>query len=408
MKKGYIGYALLLIVLLASAGILTSSAALAAEKRAFSKSCSLDLLPVAKDFKRMRFSSFDTSGGNSDNVRIGHAETKVIASTTSPGCIKHIWCTFMADGIDEKLEKYYLRKIVIRMFWDNAPIPSVEVPLGDFFGMGHGMRRNFVSAPLQMSPENGSALNCWFPMPFSTGARIEIENQCQKAIKVYYYIDWEKYDTLDDDLLRFHASWNREITKGISEKGIGQMEFQDSGVNKTGEGNYVILAAEGEGHYVGCNVNIHNQRLSWYWDWPGEGDDMIFVDGEKWPPQIHGTGTEDYFNGAFCPTQPYNAPYHGIILGGGVNWASKITYYRYHILDPITFKKSIQVTIEHGHANRRSDDWSSTAYWYQKGIGKIKRLPRVEARLPLEDRWTFNRVIANIVLWPIYKLFYSM
>lgn len=371
-------------------------------------SSNLESLPMVKKFKRKRFSSFDRTGGNKDNFRINKNETRLLAETKSAGCIKHIWCTIGAADKDGEPEKNYLRKMIIRMFWDGAKKPSVEVPIGDFFGMGHGKRKNFVSAPLQMGPDNGAGFNCWFPMPFAKGARIEVENQCNADMKIFFYIDWEEYDHPTQNVLRFHASWNREITKGISDKGIGQMEFQDEGINKTGESNYVILKTEGEGHYVGCNVNIHNQRWSWYWDWPGEGDDMIFVDGERWPPEIHGTGTEDYFNSAFCPTQEYNAPYHGVILTGGINWRNYITYYRYHILDPIPFKKSIKVTIEHGHANRRYDDWSSTAYWYQKNIGTIKRVPPVEERIPLKTKFTWKAIVAYLVLWPIYKIFYAM
>lgn len=376
----------------------------------FSPSNSLELLPLEKKFIRKRFSSYNVTGQNSDNVKIKSGEKRVIVETGAAGCIRHIWCT-IGRTPEGKCEEYYLRKIVIRMFWDGSKEPSVEIPIGDFFGMGHGISRNFISAPLQMGPENGTGFNCWFPMPFAKGARIEIQNECSHGINFYFYVDWEKYNSLGDNLFRFHASWNREITKGISEEGIGPMEFQDKGENTTGEGNYVILDAIGEGHYVGCNVNIQNRRFSWYWDWPGEGDDMIFIDGEKWPPDIHGTGTEDYFNSAYCPTQYYTAPYHGIILGGGINWADRITYYRYHILDPIPFTRSIRVTIEHGHANRRYDDWSSTAYWYQRGTGSIKRVPPVEERLPLEREWTlkyaFNRFVAHVILWPIYQIFYS-
>jgi hypothetical protein len=375
---------------------------------AFSDNAGLGSLHLEKQHPMKRFSSYDRAGGNTDIVRIKPGWTKVIAETKSAGCIRHIWCTIGISGKDGKPEKYYPRKIVIRMYWDGSKEPSVEAPIGDFFGMGHGLTRNFVSAPLQMSPENGTGFNCWFPMPFERGARIEVTNECREGIKLYYYVDWEEHRRPEGNGLRFHASWNRSITKGISEKGIGQMEFQDSGVNTSGKDNYCILDAKGEGHYVGCNVNIHNRRQSWYWDWPGEGDDMIFVDGEGWPPAIHGTGTEDYFSGAFCPTQEYNAPFHGIILPGGINWASKITYYRYHLLDPVAFKKSIRVTIEHGHANRRYDDWSSTAYWYQKGAGKIRRVPPVDERIPLKERWTFGRIVGITILWPIYRIFYSM
>jgi hypothetical protein len=92
---------------------------------------------------------------------------------------------------------------------------------------------------------------------------------------------------------------------------------------------------------------------------------MIFIDGERWPPSLHGTGTEDYFNTAWCPQQQYSAPYHGITLGGEDNWSGHVSLYRFHVEDPVTFERSIRVTIEHGHANKRSDDYSSVAYWYQ-------------------------------------------
>ncbi|MHA1233270.1 MAG: DUF2961 domain-containing protein, partial [Candidatus Helarchaeota archaeon] len=117
-------------------------------------------------------------------------------------------------------------------------------------------------------------------------------------------------------------------------------------------------------------------------NWPGEGDDMIYIDGEKLPT-IYGTGTEDYFNCAYCPTQEYNSLFHGITLPGGKNWSGRISYYRFHILDPIYFEKSIKVTIEHGHANRLANDYSSTAYWYQtEPHKKFKKLLPVNERLP--------------------------
>jgi hypothetical protein len=244
-------------------------------------------------------------------------------------------------------------------------------------------------------------------MPFSDAARIEVTNECTHPIMFYYYIDWEQHDQVPDDMYRFHASWNRERTEGISDRGMKNMAYQLEGTNTSGDGNYVVLDAQGAGHYVGCNLNIHNLRGAANWDWPGEGDDMVFVDGEPWPPELHGTGTEDYVNMAFCPTQSYLAPHHGLILGGGINWASKITYYRYHILDPVPFRRSIRVTVEHGHANRRSDDWSSTAYWYQQDVGAIRRLPPVEERMPLRDRFTLRRAVAAVVLWPLYRLLTS-
>jgi len=114
----------------------------------------------------------------------------------------------------------------------------------------------------------------------------------------------------------------------------------------------------------------------------GEGDDMIFIDGEGWPPSLHGTGTEDYFNTAWCPQKEYSAPYHGITLGGGDNWGGHISLYRFHVEDPVTFERSIRVTIEHGHANRRSDDYSSVAYWYQAEPNRSFSIEPVERRIP--------------------------
>jgi D-arabinan exo alpha-(1,3)/(1,5)-arabinofuranosidase (non-reducing end) len=346
---------------------------------------SLSTIAYLRNTKRKRVSSYDRTGGNQDYIIIAPGETRVIADLSGSGSIKHIWSTMSNKGFVE--EENYLRKIVIQMYWDNEQYPSVEVPIGDFFGMGHSLCRNYVSAPLQMSPQDGKSFNCWFPMPFSEKAVIKIVNECDEELIFYFYIDYEEFEHHQEkELLRFHASWNREYpTQGIEQGAMTNDEWQMEGENITGDNNYIILEAEGRGHYVGCNVNIHNLRETKEWNWPGEGDDMIFIDGEEWPPIIHGTGTEDYFNTAWCPTQEYNAPYHGIILPGGENWSGKISYYRYHILDPITFKSSIKVSIEHGHNNHRSDDWSSTAYWYQQEPHKKRKPFPVEERIPLKD-----------------------
>lgn len=148
----------------------------------------------------------------------------------------------------------------------------------------------------------------------------------------------------------------------------------------------MLLEAEGRGHYVGCNLNVTNLRLTEQWNWYGEGDDMIWIDQDRgdWPPRLHGTGTEDYFNTAWCPSQVVSAPYHGIPLPGGPNWSGQISLYRLHLEDPVLFERNIRVTIEHGHDNRRSDDYSSTAYWYQTEPHRpFPALPPVDERLPV-------------------------
>ena len=112
---------------------------------------------------------------------------------------------------------------------------------------------------------------------------------------------------------------------------------------------------------------------------------MIFIDGEEWPPSLHGTGTEHYFGTAWCPHQQYSTPYHGLTLGGE-NWSGQISYYRFHVEDPVTFEKRIRVTIEHGHANKRSDDYSSVAFWYQTEPHKPFSILPVDQRIPRSEQ----------------------
>jgi hypothetical protein len=188
-------------------------------------------------------------------------------------------------------EPHELCKTVLRMFWDGESSPSVEVPLGDFFGIGFGLRRNFTSLPLQMSPQRGRGFNCWFPMPFANGARFEIENQGEQERILFFYIDYEEHDAIDADLGRFHAWWNRENptagtarAQGYSRQDYAYSEARPVGAglglggpwnepNLSGDRNYVLLDVHGRGHYVGCNLNIDvfERQVN---DWYGEGDDM--------------------------------------------------------------------------------------------------------------------------------------
>ena len=359
---------------------------------------SLSNLARIRDYKSRRLSSWDRSGGNMDAVQVMPGASVVLGEIAGAGCVKHIWMT-MASLPAERDE---LRQTVLRMFWDGAASPSVEVPLGDFFGIGFGLRRNFVSLPLQMSPQNGRGFNCWFPMPFASGARFELENQGQHQRLIFFYIDYEEHRAIDANHGRFHAWWNRTNPTagtarehGYTRADYGYSDARPAGAglaidgpwkraNLTGARNYVILDVAGCGHYVGCNLNIDvfERQVN---DWYGEGDDMIFIDGEPWPPRLHGTGTEDYFNTAFCPKQEYSAPYHGITVYSGTEawpWGGKNSMYRFHVEDPIRFDQSIRVTIETGHDNALANDYSSTAYWYQVGnaVG-LRALPPVEERI---------------------------
>jgi hypothetical protein len=362
----------------------------------------LSNLARVRDYRSRRLSSWDREGGNLDFMPIAPGETALLGEIGGVGCVKHIWVT-MASLPPEPHE---LRSTVLRIFWDGEPSPSVEVPLGDFFGVGLGLRRNFSSLPLQMSPEEGKSMNCWFPMPFGRGARFEVENQGRSQRIFYFYIDYEEHREIDPELARFHAWWNRmnpsagtAAEQGYTRADYGYSERRPVGAgfglagpwrapNLDGARNYRILEAVGRGHYVGCNlgVDVFERQVN---DWYGEGDDMIFIDGEPWPPRLHGTGTEDYFNTAFCPTQEYSAPYHGITVYSGNPawpWGGKNCMYRFHIEDPIAFEKSIRVTIETGHDNALANDYSSTAYWYQlERSEQLPPLPPLEERIPRPD-----------------------
>jgi len=369
---------------------------------------SLSDLARLRTFRRERLSSWDQSGGNLDALQIKAGGTATLGTIEGAGCVKHIWVTMMTMPEDPA----DLCKVVLRARWDGCEQPSIHVPVGDFFGLGFGKRRNFSSLPLQASPENGKSLNCWFPMPFANGAHFEIENQSDSLLIFFFYIDYESYASLEPGLGRFHACWNRQNpTAGIAkDKGWTRNDFGYSDERPVGAGfgfpgpwreanldakdNYVILDASGDGQYVGCvlNIDVFERQVN---DWYGEGDDMIFVDGEPWPPRLHGTGTEDYFNTAFCPTQEFSAPYHGITLYSGNPswpWGGKNSMYRFHVEDPIRFEKSIKVTIETGHANALANDYSSVAYWYQSECANPgPQLAEVDSRLPRPDNPELTR-----------------
>jgi len=338
---------------------------------------------------RRRVSSYDKSGGNEDFTWLPRNEWTTIAEIKGSGIINHIWMTFHPG------EDFAHRKLTIRIFWDGDDKPGVIAPLGDFFGLGHGLMTNYSCAVLSASPSRGKALNCWFPMPFWDGAKIQILSELEKEKQsFYFYIDYEEYSrtpsySLPENFLTFHAHWRRDNPcDGWSPEQMAGSTTRQAlieGNNTTGDKNYTILDVKGRGHYVGCNLHITNLRFTKDWNWWGEGDDMIFVDGETWPPAIHGTGSEDYFNTAFCPQEEIREPYHGIIFGGDPNWAGRISMYRYHVEDPVPFRESIRVTIEHGHDNRRSDDYSSTAYWYSDKTShpELPDLPSLDERLPV-------------------------
>lgn len=371
-------------------------------------------LEIAKivDRRTGRTSSWDQRGRNQDYWVVAPGESRVLADLEGPGCVTHIWLTQfcrkvlgpgLIDPLDsssvapvneianalgivwEEADPDYYRKILFKVTYDNAEYPSILVPLGDFFGVGNSIPNSYQNEffSVTVKPEEslkfgGSAsLNCYLPMPFRKNIRIEIINQGELPYGQYFHVDYElRKDDLSEDVGYLHAKWNR--SKGNGWGPDMQVNSPEQNVaHATGDGNYVLLDTEGAGRYVGCNLSVFHRQGSWW----GEGDEMFFIDDDTWPPTIHGTGTEDYFNHAWG-MQNLAYRYNGAIVHDGEMPGYAVSY-RFHAVDPVRFSKRIKVSMEHGHANHLSDDWSSTAYWYASGRPREVSVLPVEERLPI-------------------------
>jgi len=322
-----------------------------------------------------RSSSADTTGRNADFRSVAPGATETVLDVDGPGVISHIWFTI------NDAEPYHLKRIVLRMYWDGETTPSVEAPIGDFFGLGLGTYHNWHSEMLSVG--SVKALNSYFPMPYRHHARITVTNEGKQQIgSLYYNIDYRtESHPLPKDTLYFHAQYRQaQPNDGWTDK------WEDNGtplvndkVNLDGKGNYVWLDAKGHGQYVGVTMSVLQNQDMWW----GEGDDMFFIDGAKLP-SIAGTGSEDYFLGAwgFAGT-PFSYPLYGAPVVGYDLAGGRSSVYRFHFDAPIPFTKSIQATIEHGHANHRSDNFYSVAYWYQaEPHAPFPVLPPVDERIP--------------------------
>ncbi|MGI8742601.1 MAG: glycoside hydrolase family 172 protein [Bryobacteraceae bacterium] len=347
----------------------------------------LSSLPVLKHYTQERATSSDPTGGNDDGNwknSIKPGEQRLIAGLIGPGIITHIWFTIATP------EQYHLKKIVLRAYWDGDPNPAIETPIGDFFGLGLGQYFLYESGPISVGSQK--ALNSYFPMPFRKAARVTVTNEGSQPISAFYYnIDWQKHDKLPDDLAYFYAEYRQAVPNHgwtAQWKTNADKKVNDA-LNKDGANNYVMFETEGQGHYVGVTLSVlQNQG-----DWWGEGDEMMFIDDRK-APRIVGTGSEDYFLGAWCygncgispfgsthPTFAYRQ--YGNPLNGGDDSGAKWMVYRFHTDSPVPFNSYFKMSIEHGHANHRSDNFYSVAYWYQQGQHKLRRpLPPVNERIP--------------------------
>jgi hypothetical protein len=340
----------------------------------------LTALTRPHDYTPHRSSSYDRSGGNADARPIAPAATLTLLDEPGPGVLTHIWITIASP------DDNHLKQLVLRAYWDEESNPSVETPIGDFFGLGLGEYYLYQSIPLQVGADK--ALNSFFVMPYQKHARITVTNEGPEKVDSFYFnLDYRTCSKpLPADTHYFHAQyrqatpahgWTNDWTSNSDPK-------VNNRPNLNGKDNYVWLDARGQGHYVGVTMSILQNQDGWW----GEGDDMFFVDGQsndrESRPSINGTGSEDYFLGAWgFGTHSFAYGLYGAAVKGSERAGSRTSVYRFHLDSPIPFTKSLRATIEHGHANHRSDNFFSVAYWYQsEPHAPFPTLPPVNDRIP--------------------------
>jgi hypothetical protein len=300
-------------------------------------------------------------------VRLRAGETLELADIQGPGTISHIFLT-------SDLEEY--RRLVLRVWWDDEPLPSVEAPLGDFFAMGHdGPLHEVNSLPVVVAPRRG--LNCWWPMPFRHRARIALSNDGDIDADVVAYNITYNLHAVPEDAAYFHAQWRRSRT------------------TREHPEHTILDGVRGQGHYVGTALAWNATSDGWW----GEGEVKFYLDGDDEYPTIAQSGTEDYFGGAwsFYPSDsqpietPFSAPFVGLPLAdnGGSGGGRRFCLYRWHIPDPIGFAEDIRVTVQAlgWYPDRTyrplTDDIASLALWYQsEPHGEFPSMPT------LDERWT--------------------
>ncbi|MCC6396657.1 MAG: DUF2961 domain-containing protein [Bacteroidetes bacterium] len=284
----------------------------------------------------------------SPSVKIKAKQTFTVADIRGEGAIQHIWMT--PTG--------HWRFSILRIYWDDETTPSVEAPVGDFFGCGWGQYAQISSLAICVNP--GSAFNCYWEMPFRKSARITLENIADDEMTLYYQVDYT-LTSVPDDAAYFHAQFRR--TNPVPYKSV-----------------YTILdGVKGWGQYVGTYMAWGVNSTGWW----GEGEIKFYMDGDTQFPTICGTGTEDYFCGSYNfenqktkQYQEFTTPYAGlpqVIRPDGVYQSQqRFGLYRWHVMDPIRFEKDLKVTIQAlgwrsgGRYLPLQDDMASVAFWYQK------------------------------------------
>jgi len=324
-----------------------------------------DSLVLPAQYKAYRQGSHNPDPkSNNDSKRLEGGKVLTLMDADGPGMVTHFWLT-IADS-----EYGWPRLLRLRVYYDGAKSPSVDVPLGDFFAVGHGREKD-VNSLMVRNTSQGRAKNCYWQMPYRKHITMTLSNEgARPAALTYWQVDYRKYKSLPKDVLYFHALYRQELP-AVSGK------------------NYTLLDTKGRGQYVGTVMSVITNEDQWF----GEGDDWFYVDGEK-EASLAGTGTEDFFSDAWG-LQDQQSLYTGTTAAGGFTMGDRASAYRWQIVDPIPFEKSLHAEIEHsGWTNKpdgtvhssfeeRPDDFSSVAFWYQTPFRTdLPELPVGRARLP--------------------------
>jgi hypothetical protein len=292
-------------------------------------------------------------------LRVNAGETATLMDVDGPGIVQHIW---IVEGLS--------RAHVLRFYWDNEETPSIEVPVPDFFAVGHELFARVNSLAVIVNPKN--ALNCYWPMPFRKHVKVTLTNEANEDLMLLAYQITYALTDVHDNAAYLHAQWRRST--GAKEN------------------PYVILdGVKGKGRYVGTFLAWTQLEKGWF----GEGEIKFSMDGDHEFPTICGTGTEDYFCGSYGFPEPYTTAYAGTTLPSDEN-DEPLNYwslYRWHIPDPICYESDLRVTIQvlgwgdDGKYKRLSDDIASVAYWYQvEPHAPFPALPPLDQRARLEEQ----------------------
>jgi hypothetical protein len=357
-----------------------AAAPAAAQTNAAAQDGTFDYLPKyvrQQNYRSLKQSSYDKTGGNSDRWPIQPGATQELFNATGAGVISHIWFTIASPSL------HHLKELVLRMYWDGAKQASVETPVGDFFGMNLGEYTIYESEYLACSP--GRSLNCYFAMPYRKSARMTVTNEGRQAVGSFYSnIDYMAVPALPADALYFHAHYRQSAPNPSSDNSWTNNGDANKLLNPDGKNNYVYAETRGRGHLMGVTLGVlQNQEF-----WMGEGDDMIFIDDES-KPLIIGTGSEDYFLGSWNFGGRENArafahrQYGAQAISLPERTGGRYLCYRFHGDNPVTFTRYLKHTMEHGHANHRADNFYSVCYWYQsEPVASFPALPPVQDRIP--------------------------